>query len=493
MTTHNSIRTPNPGWKTAIHLSNLLLLLAISALLYNLPFGPARGREIFDEGGPEFIRGDTNNDDVVDISDAIYCLSYLFINGEAPSCLSATDTNDNGEVELVDATTLLNYLFNGGAPPLPPFPQQGLDPTPDLGCREPPLPPLPEVGSLGGPDRTLTASEAVSWRHGRELFDRPTKISEGLGPIFNGDSCRGCHLDPVLGGAGGIDLNVVRFAYVDDDGTVSQLEGGPVASRFSIRSVPREEMPVDANVVETRQPPTCLGLGLVDRISDEVLLANADPDDLDGDGISGRARMVNGRVGRFGHKAGVPTLSDFVADALLNELGLTVNPVHSLFGGNSDTDAVGDPEVSDQEFQDLTFFLAHLAPPPRVVPPDPISRDRIKQGEILFGNIGCDSCHLPVINAADGPVRAYSDFLLHDVADPARNHVNEPGVDPGEFRTAPFLGLRHTAPYLHNGAAETLQEAIFLGHHGEATAARNAYAALSLLQKSQVHAFLFSL
>jgi len=486
-------RTSTSSWKTTIHLSNLLLLLGIAVLLYHLPFGPARGREQFDEGGPEFIRGDGNNDDRVDISDAIYCLNYVFARGDKPSCLAAADTDDNGEIELTDAIALLGYLFQGSSQPPPPFPVAGPDPTPDLGCREPSLPPLPEVGSLGGPDRVLTEAEALSWRRGRELFDRPTMLSEGLGPIFNGDSCRGCHLDPVLGGAGGLDLNVVRFAYVDGMGTVSQLEGGPAASRLSILSVPRDEMHIDANVVETRQPPTCLGLGLVDRIPDAVLLQNADPDDDDQDGISGRARMVNGRVGRFGHKSGVPTLHDFAADASFNELGLTVDPVHSLFAGGSDTDAVADPELSDQEFLDLAFFLAHLAPPPRVLPPDPVSLDRINQGEVLFGNIGCDSCHLPVLDGADGPVRVYSDFLLHAVANPGRHNVNEPGVDPEEFRTAPFLGLRDTAPYLHDGSAETLDQAILLGHYGEAETARNAYAALSLLEKSQIQAFLLSL
>ena len=170
-----------------------------------------------------------------------------------------------------------------------------------------------------------------------------------------------------------------------------------------------------------------------------------------------------------------------------------MDPVHSMFAGASDTDSVPDPEVSDQEFLDFAFFLSHLAPPPRVLPQDPVSLDRINQGEVLFGNMGCDSCHLPVLNGPDGPVAAYSDFLLHKVADPAQYNVNEPGVEPGEFRTAPFLGLRDTAPYLHDGSAETLEEAIFLGHYGEAMAARNAYSALTLLEKSQVQAFLLSL
>ncbi|MBI4586381.1 MAG: hypothetical protein HY717_20420 [Planctomycetes bacterium] len=480
--------------KKILSLINLLILLGIVGLLYRLlPPGSARGREpALDNPSHRFVRGDADDNGVVDLTDGIFTLSYLFLGERKPPCMAAADATDNGEVDIADPILTLTFLFLGGVEIPPPHPLAGPDPTPDLGCREPPFPPLPPAGSAGGPDRELTPEEAASWRRGRAFFNRPATLAQGLGPLFNGDSCRGCHLDPVIGGAGGLDVNVLRFARVDENGEVSQVPGGPAVSRQCIQSFSREEMPEEANVIEPRQTPTVFGLGLIDRVPEAALLANADPADLDGDGISGRARTVNGKVGRFGHKCGVPGLADFAADALMNELGLTVDPVHSPFAGVSDADGAADPEVSGQDFADLVFYMSHLAPPQRRLPDDPAGLDRVQGGEQAFLTAGCARCHVPELAGEAGPVRAYSNFLLHQVADPARRYVNEPGVEPGEFRTAPLWGLRDTPPYLHDGSAETVREAI-LKHRGEAEAARQAFQALSSGQQQQVEEFLLSL
>lgn len=482
-----------PSMKTALKISNAFLLLGIAALAIHLSTGKTRGREQFPEGAShEFIRGDANDDGKVDVSDSIYSLMYLFGGGDAPPCLAAADSNDDAQVDISDPIFTLGFLFHGTAAPPAPYPGAGEDPKLGLGCRESPFPPLPAVGSGGGPDRQLTAPESNTWLRGRQIFDRPANVTRGLGPRFNGDSCRACHLDPVLGGAGGLDVDVVRFAHADDAGVITQIDGGPAVSRQSILHVPREEVPAAGNVVETRQTPTLFGLGLVDRIPEAAILANEDPNDADGDGISGRARRVNGGVGRFGHKAGVPSLNDFAADALFNELGLTVNPALSTFAVASDTDGAADPEMPDEEFHDLAFFLAHIAPPSRVLPSDATLLARVQQGEQLFSSAGCGRCHLPELAGSDGPVRAYSDFLLHDVASPARRNVNEPGVDPREFRTTPLWGVRDTAPYLHDGSAETLIAAI-REHYGEALAARQAFEALSPDDQAKLVEFLRSL
>ncbi|MBI4605053.1 MAG: c-type cytochrome [Planctomycetes bacterium] len=479
--------------KTLTCATNLLILAATALTLQHVPFSPARSREEPGTTSREFLRGDANDDGRADISDAVFVLGFLFLSADAPPCRSAADSNDDGKLDISDAVSLLGFLFLGDPQPPAPFPEQGIDPTPDLGCREPPLPPLPEVGSPGGPDRELTEAEAISWRRGLQLFDRPTTLAQGLGPAFNADSCRGCHIDPAVGGAGGLDLNVIRFAHSDESGTLTQLPGGPAASRFSNPGLLREECPEGVNVMETRQTPSSLGLGLVDRVPDEAILANADPADANGDGISGRARMVGGRVGRFGHKAGVPSLRDFAADALFNEVGITIRGDLSPFATASDTDGAADPEMSEPEFLDLVFFMAHLAPPQRRAPRDPAEAQRVSEGEALFDAIGCDSCHAPSLQGADGPVRAYSDFLLHDVADPARRQVDESGVDPREFRTAPLWGIRDTAPYLHDGSAESIADAVFQGHFGEAQATRQAFEALSTEEKAKVVEFLMSL
>ena len=110
-------RRSTSNWKTTIYASNVLLLLGIAVLLYHLPFGPVRGRENFGEGGPDFIRGNANDDPSVDISDAIFCLRYVFSDGDKPRCLAAADIDDNGQIELTDAIALLGHLFQAGPPP----------------------------------------------------------------------------------------------------------------------------------------------------------------------------------------------------------------------------------------------------------------------------------------------------------------------------------------------------------------------------------------
>ncbi len=477
-----------------IGAANFGLLIAIALVSYHIPFGGARGFDDRFRTDNEFIRGDSNDDGFVDISDPLHILGFLFGGGEIPPCRAASDANDSARIDISDALLLLNFLFGDGFPPSAPYPEPDRDPTFDLGCREAPAPPVPAVGELGGPDRELTDAEMQSWLRGRQLFDRRTTLAEGLGPMFNGDSCRGCHLDPVIGGSGGLDVNVVRFANEDpESGEVTFVEGGPATSRFALLTLQREEIPPDGNIIESRQTPTVLGLGLVDRLSDDVLLANADPDDSDGDGISGRAKIVNGRVARFGHKCDVPTLLDFTADALFNELGVTVGAHRSTFAVAEDTDGAEDPELSDEQLDDLAFFSSHLAPPPRLLPDSPNALALIAEGESLFAEIGCAKCHVPALEGADGPVPAYSDFLLHDVADPRRYQVMSTDAEPREFRTAPLWGVRDTGPYLHDGSAESLRNAILIGHWGEAEAARDAYEALPIVEAQKLEAFLLSL
>ena len=479
--------------KWILTTANALLTIGILLLAYRMNSDESvRGREQFrDEIAAEFIRGDSNDDGSVDLSDPVFLLNNLFLGGDDPPCPSAGDADDDGKLQINDAIYVLTFLFQSGPPPVEPHPAPGTDPTQDLACRTPNLPPVPPVGTLGGPDRALTAEEHASWQRGRAVFDRPFAVTAGLGPLFNGDSCRGCHLDPIIGGAGGLDVDVVRFAQVQGEDIVG-LEGGPATSRMSIHGYDRDEVHPSADVIETRQTPSIFGLGLVDRLPDEVILANADPDDSDKDGISGRARMVGDRVGRFGHKAGVPTMRDFAADAMFNELGITVDGKLSSFAGTSDSDDAGDPELSDGDFEDLVFFMEHVAPAPPEIPVEAILLVRIEQGRRHFTNLGCGSCHIPELEGPDGPVPAYSDFLLHDVADPERYNVNDDFAEPREFRTAPLWGVVHTAPYLHNGSAETLNEAI-RGHHGEAQAAREAYEALEAIERAKLVEFLQSL
>ena len=225
----------------------------------------------------------------------------------------------------------------------------------------------------------------------------------------------------------------------------------------------------------------------MEGISNAAILAGEDPDDSDGDGISGRARILtDGRLGRFGWKSQIPTVYDFTADALLQELGLTVDPAYSDFTVADDGDAHGDPELSLDTPDALAFYLENLGPPVRRIE----DGAAVAAGEALFGAVGGADCHTPEL---DG-VALYSDLLLHDICPPGAPLVDQEGdVEPGEFRTPPLWGVRDTAPYLHDGSAPTLRAAIEGGHAREAAASVDAWTVLTEAEQTQVLTFLSSL
>lgn len=343
----------------------------------------------------------------------------------------------------------------------------------------------PVYGEQGGPDQELSASDLEHWLEGRALFDRTISMPDGLGTLFNGDSCRACHRDPVLGGAGGLDTNVLRYGHRDSDGVYSALDE-PILFRVAVPGEYPVRLPDEANIIEPRNPLTTLGVGEMARIPDEAILALADPDDLDGDGISGRARVLSdGQLGRFGWKAQIPSLFDFVADALLNENHVTVDAELTEYSAADDGDDMADPELPTNEYDAITFYLEHLAPPISGLNKD------VSEGEALFAAVGCDGCH---VSALAG-VALYSDLLLHDVAPDEMLLVDQEGEDvlPTEYRTPPLWGVADTAPYLHDGSAPTLFSAVTTGHYGEATDARQSFEALSTEEQAALVAFLESL
>lgn len=346
--------------------------------------------------------------------------------------------------------------------------------------------PIPPVGSLGGPDRELSAWERSLWAQGRDKFDRMTAPSfdSGLGAHFNADSCRACHKEPVLGGAGRNDVNTLLMGTppgVPQEG--SSL--GSALPRSVITRVTPFRPPDSVDVVEPRSAPSILGLGVLERVPAADVLANADPDDLNGDGISGRARILgDGRLGRFGWTNSVPTIVDFTASALLSELSITVETRYTDYTTTDDGDWYRDPELADRGLLEMSFYLAHLAPPP----PQPASGD-VEGGRALFATFGCDSCHLPDL----GGLPAYTDLLLHDVANPdAPLAGREPDILPTEFRTPPLWGVVDTFPYMNDGGAATLHDSV-LAHFGEGAAAKAAYGAASTADQAALVAFIESL
>ncbi|MEM6955189.1 MAG: di-heme oxidoredictase family protein, partial [Myxococcota bacterium] len=332
------------------------------------------------------------------------------------------------------------------------------------------------------PSRALSADEAARYLEGRALFDQDTFGSEGLGPRFNGDSCRACHFEPIVGGAGPGGVDVIRHGMVDGDAFVAP-DFGTIAHRFEMAPV-RPRFDARANLVERRQTPSLLGLGLLEAIPEAAILAGEDPLDADEDGIAGVAhRLPDGRLGRFGWKADVPSLHEFVRDALGAELGVTVPPEDGQsFGAASDDDGVPDPEFDVDQIESMRFFLATLGAPGGA--PD-------VAGETLFADTGCADCHR-TLEGPDGPVRAFTDLLLHDVQGDA--FVGVPSANAGGrlFRTAPLWGIAGTAPYWHDGRASTLEDAI-AAHEGTASAARQAFEVLSAEARERLLNFLSAL
>ncbi|MFW5925340.1 MAG: di-heme oxidoredictase family protein [Myxococcota bacterium] len=349
--------------------------------------------------------------------------------------------------------------------------------------------PIPPVGEYGGPVAALSDAERDRFLRGRAVFDRDMFASEGVGPFFNGDSCRACHFDPVPGGAGPMGVDVSRHGIFDFEAeTFTTPDQGTMAHKQALDPM-RPPIDPDANVFEVRQTPPLFGLGLIDRIPEATIRSNEDP--TNEDGISGRAHeLPDGRVGRLGWKANVPSLAEFTRDGLSNEMGMTVPDQPGMtFGSATDDDDAPDPEMTVDQVEDLTFFMASLAPPPRTRRV-PMLEDA---GEALFTEVGCDGCHVPVLETADGvPVPLYSDLLLHDVAPPGAPGIEEGDATHREFRTPPLWGLARTAPYMHDGRSTTVQAAI-LRHDSEAAAVRDAFLELSAADRAALLAFLESL
>ncbi|MCX4197036.1 c-type cytochrome [Methylobacterium organophilum] len=267
-------------------------------------------------------------------------------------------------------------------------------------------------------------------------------------------------------------------------------------------------------LVSLRIAPQMIGLGLLEAIPEQALLANADPDDRNGDGISGRPNRVFDQttretvMGRFGWKAGQPSLNQQNADAFFNDMGLST----SLFSGNScterQTDCLamphgGEPEVSDNILAQVLFYTRNLGVPARRNVDDP----KVLAGKTLFHRAGCQSCHVPQFTtAADAAepelanqlIRPYTDLLLHDMGERLADHRAEFEASGREWRTPPLWGVGLTqtvsdhSQFLHDGRARNLLEAI-LWHGGEAEKARQVVLGFDQQERDALLSFLESL
>jgi CxxC motif-containing protein (DUF1111 family) len=264
----------------------------------------------------------------------------------------------------------------------------------------------------------------------------------------------------------------------------------------------------DGAVVSPRLGPHLIGLGLLEAIPEDRLRELADPDDLDGDGVSGRLqRHGDGRVGRFGWKGDAATVEDQVAGAFVGDMGLTsaLHPTDDCTAAQPACGASpsgGDPEVEPQIFDRVLLYSRALAPPVRREADHP----EVLAGQGLFTELGCAGCHVPAHRTGPGALRAvegqhifpYTDLLLHDMGPELADGRAVGAADGQEWRTPPLWGLglqddvTGEAHFLHDGRARTLTEAV-LWHGGEAEAAREAFRTAGATDRAALLAFLRSL
>lgn len=370
--------------------------------------------------------------------------------------------------------------------------------------------PAPVTGEPGAPLPGLSEDESARFHAGQALFNRIFTAEEGLGPAFNENQCSACHTVPAAGGTTGFE-RIVRATRYDGRGTCDLLdhEGGENVRKqatplLRAHGIARESAPPSATESGRFLPTFLFGLGLVEAIPASTITAAADPDDADGNGISGRAaRTPDGRLGRFGRKGDVATLEEFTRSALRLEMGLTTRAGERDLVNGADappgTDPVGEPEVDAATVALLTDFTRFLAPLAQAPPRSREHGDTLAAGRRLFEGIGCTQCHTPAMRTGPHEIEAlnrkivhlYSDLLLHDMG-PELSNVCAHDAAPGELRTAMLMGLQHRRFYLHDGRAFDLREAV-LAHGGEAQAIRDAFERLPWLMQEYLIMYLQSL
>lgn len=393
--------------------------------------------------------------------------------------------------------------------------------TPDvIPAPEPP----PQSIELGDPRPGLTDAELAAFERGKVLFSKRFKPSEGLGPLYNATSCASCHSTPVIGGGSDLYRNFYIAAWGFSPAFQFNLPGliSPIVPAFGSPSSPvfkldQERIGLPSSISglpvtqAQRNSIPIFGTGLFELISNTTILANADPEDVDQDGISGRTNSDGAGMGRFGQKAQSNNIEFFTRAPLMNQMGITSNPFAGTAGTvslshgmapqgtgtpnspTSDNDGVPDPEISREDLGDLVAFTRFLAPPQ----PKPFN-EAATRGEATFSAIGCAKCHIPELESSQGPVRAFTDLLLHDMGGDLADGINfgTPQMSPSspldngsEFRTQPLWGVSHFPPYLHDGRAQTMDEAIRM-HGGEARLIRDAYVNLPADEREDLLTFL---
>lgn len=360
-----------------------------------------------------------------------------------------------------------------------------------------------------------------------------------LGPRFNHNSCGGCHVNDGRGSIsfshtakGSAMLVKVSRKGLNKDGSARNLPGigeqlqdhttkgdtrfniklkwknkkhsYPDGQKYTLRRpVLSFEIPgFDKKKILTslRMTPPTIGMGLLESVPAQDILAMADPDDTNQDGISGKINYVidheskSYQIGRFGFKATHPTVRQQTAAALFNDMGVR----NEIFTGSGNS-----TEIDSADFAKLVFYQQAAG----VVPARDQSDADVMAGKELFKQTGCDSCHVMTLRTLEGVVsevsgqefHPFTDLLLHDMGPELADKRSEFSASGSEWRTTPLWGLglhkflSSKAPgFLHDGRARSVEEAI-LWHGGEGANARAAFKNLTGAQRAQLLRFLDSL
>ncbi len=433
-----------------------------------------------------------------------------------------------------------------------------------------------DANAFSYPAANLTFEQRGTFGLGEALFRKlwvsapsSTQASDGLGPLYNARACDACHVNngrghPPEAGPTSMLLRLARAASTAEEqakiaghevlnfpdpvyGRQLQELAVPGAAGEGRMAIRYEERPVtlgDGSVVSLRKPsyavenPTygpldpktrlsprmaspLIGLGLVEQIDPADILAHADPDDANGDGISGKAAIVRDPIdgkptlGRFGWKAEQATIRQQAADALADDIGISSPEAPRHWGDCTAAETacrvlptgvqarLGDTEAPAPVIDLITFYTQNLAVPAR----RSVSDSKVLEGKRAFYEMGCAACHTPkFVTRRDAPEKAqafqliwpYSDFLLHDMDDGLADGQQVGMASGNEWRTPPLWGIGLTrtvgnhAFFLHDGRARSLTEAI-LWHGGEGQKARDRFAAAPAAERATLIKFLESL
>ncbi len=374
------------------------------------------------------------------------------------------------------------------------------------------MPFAPEENELfDGPIAGLSTAEQIQFLKGDEAFGDVFTIEEGLGPVFVANQCASCHAGD---GKGSPFVKFTRFGQPDTLGNQFLNFGGPQLQHKAIPGYLPEQLPSGATSTDLIAPAVS-GLGFLDAVSDADLISLSDPNDANGDGISGRPHWnnipnyvqlrpnsisQNGRyITRFGKKGSAYDLLHQTSGAYNQDMGITslFEPIDPYSGLEFD------PEVSTQTVHNVVFYLKTLkAPLPR-------NQDdaEVIVGKQLFSQLDCAKCHIPTLQTSYSKIAGlsnkifhpYTDLLLHDMGAGLDDGYTEGFALTSEWKTPALwgLGLSKNAQggtyfLLHDGRARSIEEAILL-HGGEAQQSKTKYNQLSETEKQQLIKFLESL